>query len=52
MEPSLSDDIRERRGLVLTDSMIMGLFFIQRYRFLAIDQYARAASVKRATASD
>ncbi|MEL6961547.1 MAG: replication-relaxation family protein [Pseudomonadota bacterium] len=30
----------------------MGLFFIQRYRFLTIDQYARAASVKRATASD
>jgi hypothetical protein len=30
----------------------LGLFFIQRYRFLTIDQFARAASLNRSTASD
>jgi hypothetical protein len=32
--------------------MALGLFFVQRYRFLTIDQYARAAGLRRATASD
>jgi len=32
--------------------MALGLFFVQRYRFMTIDQYARAAGLRRATASD
>src|SRR4051794_37550919 len=40
------------RGLTLTDGATLGLFFIQRYRFLTIDQFARAAAIKRAAASD
>ena len=40
------------RGLVLGTSTLLGLFFIQRYRFLTIDQFARAAGMKRATASE
>src|SRR3954462_10823904 len=30
-----------RRELTLTDSAAVGLFYIQRYRFLTIDQYTR-----------
>jgi hypothetical protein len=41
-----------RRGLALTDSAAIGLFFIQRYRFLTIDQFTRAASMKRPAASE
>jgi hypothetical protein len=40
------------RGLVLTEDAMLGLFFIQRYRFLTIDQFARAAGMKRPAASD
>ena len=40
------------RGLTLTNASILGLFFIQRYRFLTIDQFARAAGLKRSGASD
>jgi hypothetical protein len=40
------------RGLTLTNASILGLFFIQRYRFLTIDQYARASGLKRSGASD
>lgn len=40
------------RGLVFTDDTTLGLFFIQRYRFLTIDQFARAAGMKRPAASD
>jgi protein involved in plasmid replication-relaxation len=40
------------RGLVLTDDAMLGLFFIQRYRFLTINQFARAAGMKRPAASD
>ena len=40
------------RGMTLTDGAILGLFFIQRYRFLTIEQFARAAGMKRAAASD
>jgi hypothetical protein len=36
----------------LTDSAMLGLFFIQRYRFLTIDQFARAAALNRSTAAD
>ena len=39
-------------GLTLTDNAALGLFFVQRYRFLTIDQFARSADMKRATASD
>ena len=39
-------------ALTLTDGATLGLFFIQRYRFLTIDQFARAAELKRSTASD
>jgi predicted ArsR family transcriptional regulator len=35
----------------LTDAAAFGLFFIQRYRFLTIDQFARIASLNRSTAS-
>lgn len=40
------------RGLVLTEDTTLGLFFIQRYRFLTIDQFARAAGMKRPAASE
>jgi hypothetical protein len=40
------------RGMTLTDGAILGLFFVQRYRFLTIEQFARAAGMKRAAASD
>src|SRR5512132_1751492 len=40
------------KSLTLTDQAILGLFFIQRYRFLTIDQFARAADLNRSTASD
>src|SRR3954453_13144388 len=36
----------------LTDSATLGLFYIQRYRFLTIDQFARAAGLNRSTAAD
>jgi hypothetical protein len=39
-------------GLTLTDHVLLGLFFIQRYRFLTIEQFARASDQKRATASE
>ena len=41
-----------RQGLALTDSAAIGLFFIQRYRFLTIDQFTRAAGMKRPAASE
>src|SRR3954468_5733596 len=41
-----------RRELTLTDSAAVGLFYIQRYRFLTIDQFTRAASMKRPAASE
>lgn len=39
-------------ALTLTDAAVLGLFFLQRYRFLTIDQFARAAALKRPTAAD
>jgi hypothetical protein len=39
-------------SLTLPDSTVLGLFFIQRYRFLTIDQFARSADLNRSTASD
>jgi hypothetical protein len=39
-------------NFTLTDGATLGLFFIQRYRFLTIDQFARAAALNRSTASD
>ena len=44
--------VKPPRGLTLSESTILGLFFIQRYRFLTIDQFARAAGMKRPSASD
>ena len=38
--------------LTLTESATSGLFFIQRYRFLTIDQFARATEANRSTAAD
>lgn len=38
--------------LTLTDSTTVGLFFIQRYRFLTIDQFARATEANRSTVGD
>jgi hypothetical protein len=38
--------------LTLTDPGTVGLFFIQRYRFLTIDQFARAAGLNPSTAGD
>jgi hypothetical protein len=39
-------------SLTLASNTVLGLFFIQRYRFLTIDQFARAADLNRSTASD
>ena len=39
-------------SLTLTDSAAVGLFFIQRYRFLTIDQFARVVDLNRSTAAD
>ena len=39
------------RGIILTEGLVLGLFFVQRYRFLTIDQFARAAGMHRDTAS-
>jgi hypothetical protein len=40
------------QSFTLTDKAALGLFFIQRYRFLTIDQFARASDLNRSTASD
>ena len=40
------------RRLTLTEQVAVGLFFIQRYRFLTIDQFARAAGMNRHTAGN
>jgi hypothetical protein len=39
------------KNLTLTEAAAFGLFFIHRYRFLTIDQFARIASLNRTTAS-
>jgi hypothetical protein len=39
-------------SLTLTDAATLGLFYIQRYRFLTIDQFARASNLNRSTAKD
>lgn len=38
--------------LTLTENAAVGLFYMQRYRFLTIDQYARAGNLNRSTARD
>src|SRR3954447_21092462 len=40
------------QALTLSAASTLGLFFIQRYRFLTIDQFARATRLNRSTASD
>ena len=37
--------------LILSDSATLGLFYIQRYRFMTIAQFARVAAMNRITAS-
>jgi hypothetical protein len=50
--PSITDRTARRRPhLTLTESAVLGLFFIQRYRFLTVDQFARAAALNRNTAA-
>jgi predicted ArsR family transcriptional regulator len=39
------------KNLTLTEAAAFGLFFIQRYRFLTIDQFARITGINRSTAS-
>jgi hypothetical protein len=39
-------------SFTLTDEATLDLFFIQRYRFLTIDQFAQATEINRSTASD
>ena len=38
--------------LTLTPAVVLGLFFIQRYRFLTIDQFAAASGLSRHRSSD
>jgi hypothetical protein len=40
------------KTLTLTDKAALGLFYLQRYRFLTIDQFARCANFNRSTAAD
>jgi Replication-relaxation len=39
------------KSLTVTEEAAIGLFFIQRYRFLTIDQFARIAGLNRTTAA-
>lgn len=39
-------------SFTLTDKTTLGLFFIQRYRFLTIAQFARAGDINHSTATD
>jgi hypothetical protein len=50
--PSIHDrNAMTKGGITLTHRAALGLFFIQRYRFLTIDQFARAAAMNRNTAA-
>jgi len=40
------------KNQTLTEAAAFGLFFIQRYRFLTIDQFSRIASLNRSTAAE
>ena len=44
--------MRRSTSIILSESAAVGLFFMQRYRFLTIDQYARVTQKNRSTASD
>lgn len=39
-------------SLTLTSKAALGLFFIQRYRFLTIEQFARAGDINKSTATE
>jgi hypothetical protein len=39
-------------SITISESAAVGLFFMQRYRFLTIDQYARVTQINRSTARD
>jgi hypothetical protein len=43
--------MKQRRRHTLTEAGFAGLFFTQRYRFLTIDQFARASGLARTSAS-
>ena len=38
--------------LTLTDGATLGLFYVQRYRFLTVDQFARVTGLNRSTVDD
>jgi hypothetical protein len=42
----------ERAALALTPSTVLGLFFVQRYRFLTIAQFAKAGGLSRHRSED
>lgn len=44
--------MRRRANIILSESAIVGLVYMQRYRFLTIDQYARVTQKNRSTAKD
>src|SRR5687767_13716712 len=44
--------MRRSTSIILSESAIVGLFYMQRYRFLTIDQYARVTQKNRSTAKD
>ena len=44
--------MRRSTSIILSESAAVGLFFMQRYRFLTIDQYARVTQQNRSTARD
>ena len=46
----MTTPVPQEVSLCLTEETTLGLFFIQRYRFLTIDQFARAGGLTRATA--
>ena len=39
-------------SITLSESAAVGLFFMQRYRYLTIDQYTRVTQINRSTARD
>jgi hypothetical protein len=40
------------QNFTLSEQALLGMFYIQRYRFLTIDQFARVSEYNRSTASD
>jgi len=44
--------VTENGKVTLTERAVAGLFCVQRYRFLTIDQFARASGLHRITAAN